>query len=127
MMLFFTMAFSLSLIALVAGLVLFIWSLHAQGAGKGLAKYAGLFVTILAFISLVLTVICGAWHGGKSGFHRRYMQGDDQMMERKYDMKSIKRFQNRSKMPGKKSGDQMPNMPQQQIMTPDSMNNQDNL
>ncbi len=50
-------SFTLGLIALVAGVCLYLWSVRAEpGAGIGLAKVVGILVIILSVLSLIATV-----------------------------------------------------------------------
>jgi hypothetical protein len=53
-------SFSLGLIALVAGVCLYLWSVRAEpGAGLGLAKIVGIVVMVLAIIGLICTIWSG--------------------------------------------------------------------
>src|SRR5262245_12159564 len=59
-MLLSCLCFSLGLIALVAGVCLFLWSVRAEaGPGIGLAKVIGIIVIILAVLELLCTVYSG--------------------------------------------------------------------
>ena len=65
-------SFSLGLIALVAGVCLYLWSVRAEpGAGISLAKVVGVVVIILA----ILELLCTLW----SGFRVRHF--DREMRE----------------------------------------------
>lgn len=48
-------SFSLQLIALTAGVALFIWSLNSEDRGAGLGRFFGFIVMILAFLSVACT------------------------------------------------------------------------
>jgi len=59
MMFMFHAAFSLSLIALTAGVALYVSSVRAEGPGTGFAKLIGLLVVVLALASTICTGYCG--------------------------------------------------------------------
>jgi hypothetical protein len=60
LMLLSHISFSLGLIALVAGVCLYLWSVRAEpGAGIGLAKIVGVVVIVLA----ILELLCTIWSG----------------------------------------------------------------
>lgn len=52
-------SFSLQLIALTAGLALFIWSLNSDKSGAFLGRFLGFFIMLLALISVLCTVYAG--------------------------------------------------------------------
>lgn len=64
-------SFTLGLIALVAGVCLYLWSVRAEpGSGIGLARVVGILVIILSILSLIATVYSGIrMH---SAFHDLY-------------------------------------------------------
>jgi hypothetical protein len=53
--------FSLELIALIAGVSLYIWSLRTQGAGTSIGAAIGFLVIILA----ILAIICNVYYTTK--------------------------------------------------------------
>lgn len=53
-------SFSLGLIALVAGVCLYLWSVRAEaGSGIALAKIIGIVVIVLSIVDLIATVYSG--------------------------------------------------------------------
>ena len=65
-MLHFHMAFALSLIALVAGTWLFVWSKQTGGCCAWLGAIIGFLVMIIALIMTICALVCGfnAWQHG---------------------------------------------------------------
>lgn len=64
-------SFSLGLIALVAGVCLYLWSVRAEpGAGIGLAKIVGVVVIVLA----ILELLCTLWSGFRMKHFDREMR-----------------------------------------------------
>ncbi len=55
MMFLAELAFAVELLALTAGVSLFIWSLRNSGAGQSLAKFVGLIVSVSAVLGLICT------------------------------------------------------------------------
>tara|TARA_R110002095_G_scaffold187639_1_gene164852 strand:- start:481 stop:702 length:222 start_codon:yes stop_codon:yes gene_type:complete len=48
-------AFSIELLALAAGVALFVWSLRNKGAGQFFAKFFGMVVIISAILGIICT------------------------------------------------------------------------
>lgn len=65
-MFLFHASFSLALLALTAGIALYVWSLRAVGAGTGLAKILGFLIMIVALLGVLCTGYCGVryWQAG---------------------------------------------------------------
>jgi hypothetical protein len=81
-MFMFHIAFSLGLIALTAGTILFIWSKkHKDVAGVGLAEAIGILVIIFAIGSTICTIYYGVKYWQQGSFQN--LMGMHGMMEDK--------------------------------------------
>lgn len=69
-------SFSLGLIALVAGVSLYLWSVRAEaGPGVALAKIFGVIVIILAILELICSVYSGVrWKHYKQEWHEKKIE-----------------------------------------------------
>ncbi len=74
-------SFSLQLIALTAGVALFIWSLNSDDKGAGLGRLLGFLIMILALVSVICTIYMSVRFWMQPAGVYEVIQMQDQMKE----------------------------------------------
>lgn len=77
MMFLMHVAYVLGLLALTAGISLYVWSIRNGGAGTGLAKFFGILIIILS----ILDTICISYYGIKY-WSQGYFESPTAMMNK---------------------------------------------
>lgn len=82
-------SFSLQLIALAAGVALFIWSLNLDDRGAALGKFFGFIVMLLAFLSVICTLYSSIRFWSQTDSVYEVVQVQDQVKEKATPPKAV--------------------------------------